>query len=638
MLDYAHTLATRVDGTHGVEGVGMEKHMKRMIAAAVVGVSLLGMTWSTRAADTAPTTGPATTATAPKKLKVGVIHLSQQLKERPESFHLSIFNLGNPEKAQALSSLIVTLNKATKDDTLSGLFLDFSAFDLTLNQAQELGQLMGNVRKSGKRVIVYSSDYDTSTYILASYADMVIMPENGNILAPGVGLQMMFFKGTLTKLHLEPDFVQIGKFKGAEEPFTRETASPEYKQQIEQLVDGMYTQIIGSIGKNRPNMTDADVKKAIDEGWLTGKRAKELGMVDHLMTRDRVEAWVQGQFPAGAKLVEDYGKPAKKSIDMSSPFAIFSLLGDGGKAKPHGPSVAVIYAIGEILPDFSGSEDSTELVTPSGIRAAVDKALKDDQVKAIVLRVDSPGGSASASDEIWSVLKEADKKKPVTVSMGRVAASGGYYISCAGRTIVADPATITGSIGVVAGKLVIKGALDKIGLNIETVSRGKHATMLSMLQPFTAEEREFLKKSMEETYAVFTSRVKGARGANIKNLEDVAQGRLFTGEQAKTAGLVDNVGTLNDAVLAAAKSVGIEKDYQILVLPEAKTLTDMIREGFMGDLKAPGIKIDGMEAVIQTLPREVRGQVTGAMRMINVLQRERMLMALPGGITEVNGK
>jgi protease IV len=607
--------------------------MKRMIAAAVVGVSVLSMgvqAW----ADTGPATGPATTnAAAVKKSRVGAIRLSERLRERPESFHLSIFDLsGSAEKATSLSGLIVTLNKAAKDETLAGLFVDLSAFSLTLNQAQELGELFSNVRKSGKRIAVYSSDFDTATYVLASFADTVIMPENGNVLVPGVGLQMIFFKGTLDKLHLQPDFVQVGKFKGAEEPFMRTTPSPEYKEQIEKLVDGMYTQIVGTVATNRPNMTEADVKKVIDEGWLTGKHAKELGLVDQLLTRDRVDAWVESQFPAGAKLVEDYGKPAKKSLDMSSPFAIFSLLGEGTKPKAKGPAVAVIYAIGQIVPDFVGGEDSTELVSPGSMRKAVEKALKDDQVKAIVLRVDSPGGSASASDEIWAVLKEADKKKPVTVSMGRVAASGGYYIACAGRSIVADPATITGSIGVVAGKLVISGALEKIGINIETVSRGKHATMLSMLHPFTDEEKEFLKKSMEETYGVFTSRVKGARGAKIANLEDVAQGRLFTGVQAKDAGLVDSVGTLHDAVLAAAKKAGIEKDYQIEVLPEAKSLGDILREGLAGgETSLPlGLKVDGMEAVVRALPAEVRGEVQGAMRMMGVLQREGMVMVGPG--------
>jgi protease-4 len=267
----------------------------------------------------------------------------------------------------------------------------------------------------------------------------------------------------------------------------------------------------------------------------------------------------------------------------------------------------------------------------------VEKALDDDQVKAIVLRVDSPGGSASASDEIWSILHEANKKKPVTVSMGRVAASGGYYISCAGRTITADPATITGSIGVVAGKIVIKGLADKIGVNIETVSRGSHAGMLSAMQPFSDEERAFLQKSMEETYGVFSGRVMGARGNKIAKLEDVAQGRLFTGEQAKTAGLVDTVGTLNDAVAAAAKSANIGSNYQLLVLPETKDIGDILRESLMNDTAAPflgSVKAAPLAGLLQALPAGIQSETRDALLMVKTLEHERILMTLPIGLSE----
>jgi protease-4 len=613
--------------------------MKRLLAMAVMGAALLTCGTSTFA-ENATASIAATTAAPVKKARVGVIHLSQSLKERPAGFQFSLLDLsGNSMKSPTLSGLITTLNKAAKDDSLAGLFLDLSAFNLTLNQAQELGELITQVRKAGKRVAVYSSDYDTATYVMATYADTIIMPENGNVLVPGTGLQMFFLKGTLDKLNLQPDFIQVGKFKGAEEPFMRTSASPEYKEQIQKLVDGMYSQIISTIATNRPNMDgEAAVKTAVDAGWFSGKRAKEAGLVDQLLTRDKVEGWVESQFKAGIDLVDDYGKPKKKPVDLDSPFAIFSLLGESNKPKSRQPGIAVIYAIGEIVPDFMGSEDSTNIVTPGNMRKAVQAALKDDLVKAIVLRVDSPGGSASASDEIWSVLKEADKKKPVTVSMGRVAASGGYYISCSGRSIVADKGTITGSIGVVAGKIVIKGLLNNIGVNIETVSRGKHVGMLSLLEPFTDEERAFLTKSMEETYGVFESRVKEARGEKVAKLEEVAQGRLFTGEQAKDVGLVDSIGSLNDAIVTAAKGAGIEKNYQVIVLPEAKSLSDVLREGLMGgETSLPlGIKFDGLDAMIQTMPKEVQGQMRSAVRMVNMLHQEGMLMGLPGGITEVS--
>ncbi len=486
--------------------------MTRLLASAIIGLAIVGATAPTWSQDVPPTTAPAATPAAPaKRAKVAVIKLTDTLVERPESFSLSLATLQSSGKAPALSSLIGTLNQAAADPALAGVVLDLSAFSLTLNQAQELGAQLSAIRKAGKRVAVYAPEFDTPTYILATFADSIAMPENGDLMIPGAGLQMIFFKGTLEKLNMSADFVQVGKFKGAEEPFTRTTASPEYRAQIEKLVDGMYSEIVSTIAANRPNLTEDQVKKAIDAAWFSGKHAKELGLIDQTMTRDKLDGWIDSQFPAGATLVDDYGEAKKKSLDLNSPLAILSLLGsqDQPSARSRNPAIAVLYATGEIAADSPTSEDNTDSVTPGNIRAAVQKALDDNLVKAIVLRVDSPGGSAAASDEIWSVLKEADKKKPVTVSMGRVAASGGYYISCAGRSITADPATITGSIGVVGGKIVYKGAMDWAGLNVEPVERGLHAEMLGSLRPFTDEERTFIRTSMEEVYGVFTSRVAG---------------------------------------------------------------------------------------------------------------------------------
>ena len=590
-----------------------------------------------------PSSTPTTVPVAAKRAKVGVIHLSDTLVERPESFSLSMLTSGG--KSPALSDLMTRLNAAAKDPNISGILIDLTSFSLTLNQAQEIGALLRNVHNANKRTAIYSADYDMATYVLATYADFIIMPEGGDVLIPGAGMQMIFFAGTLEKLNMSADFVQVGKFKGAEEPFTRKSASPEYRAQIEKLVDGMYTQLIAGIAANRPNLTPDQVKKLIDEGWFTGKHAKEVGLVDQTISREKLEKWVSDQFPAGASLVDDYGMPKKESIDLTSPLAIFSLL--GGTDKPRAstaPAIAVLYATGEISGDSAGAVDLSDGVTPAGIRKAVKAALDDTHVKAIVVRVDSPGGSAAASDEIWATLKEADKVKPVTVSMGRVAASGGYYISCAGRSIMADPASITGSIGVVGGKVVVKGALDWAGITVEPVSHGAHISMLSALHPFSEEERTFIRKQMEEVYGTFTSRVTAARGEKVAKLEEVAQGRLFTGQQAKEVGLVDEVGTLNDAVRAAAKSVHIDGgNYQVITLPEPKTLEDVLREALSanagGAVPVPtaAFKLDAPNVLISGLPVEVRGPTRDALRMLESLQNERVMLAMPPGLVEMHG-
>jgi len=616
--------------------------MKTLLTAAVLSLTVLTAAAPGWAQTSPPASDPASgEATPAKKAKVAVVRLTDTLSERPESFSISLASLTSGGRSMALSTLMTTLNQAARDSALSGVLVDLSGFSLTLNQAQELGGLFSNLRKAGKRVAIYASEFDTNTYILATFADTIIMPENGEVLIPGAGLQMVFFAGALEKLNMSADFVQVGKFKGAEEPYTRKSASPEYRAQIEKLVDGMYQQIIATIAKNRPNLDEAAVKKAVDEAWFSGKRAKAMGLVDQTINRDKLDKWVESQFPTGATLVDDYGQPKKKSVDMDSPFAILSLLGSSEKPKTSSaPAIAVLYATGEIVGDTPGAEDSTTNVTPGTIRKAVQKALDDTHVRAIVLRVDSPGGSAAASDEIWAVLKEADKKKPITVSMGQLAASGGYYISCAGRSIMADPATITGSIGVVGGKVVIKGALDWAGINIEAVDRGQHAEMLSMLRPFTDEERVFVRKSMEEVYGTFESRVTAARGEKVAKLEEVAQGRLFTGIQAKAVGLVDEVGTLNDAIKAAAKTAGLGENYQVLTLPESKSLMDILRDGFLSESMPPikGLKVDAAESMLASLPDEIREPTRRAMRMLKMMQQEKVLMAMPPGLIEMQGR
>lgn len=607
-------------------------HHTLCLATLVAIIALPACLASAVTTTTTPATTTATSATQPaKKPQVAVIKLSGRLLERPADFSLSMFT-GGGTKSPALSDLITTLNKAAGDPNLSAVLIDLNSTEMSLSQAQELGGLIKKIRSADKKVFVFAADFDTPTYILASYANQVIMPSQGNVMVPGVQMGMMFFRGLLDTIHIQADMVQVGKFKGAEEPFTRKEASPEYKQQIDGLADSLYAQIISTIVANRKSLDETKVKAAVDEGWMSGRHARELGLVDQLLSRQQADTFVQKHAAATeVELVPDYGQKKHKTLDMDNPFAIFALLGDSdAKTRSNQPAIAVIYADGTIMPDSPNGLDDGANVTPARIRKAVKKALEDKLVKSIVLRIDSPGGSASASDDIWQIIKEADKTKPVTVSMGRVAASGGYYIACAGRSISADPATITGSIGVVGGKLVIKGLLDWAGINVQPVLRGQHAGMLTAQAPFTEEERTFIRKLMSETYDLFTARVKAGRGDKIPDIEAVAQGRLFTGPAAKEAGLVDEIRTLPETVQAAAKKAGIEKAYQILVYPEQRTLADIIREGFSADAKIPL----ELAATLKTMPPAYQREALKMLSMIRVLQEQRIMLASPLGLIE----
>jgi len=606
----------------------------RCILAAAVAATLslsLNACWADE-----PISKPAATEKLLTKTKIVEIKLSSAFTERPASFSFSMFS-GAPTKTPALSQLIVTLNKAAKDPAVSTVFLDLQSFQLSTSQAQEIAGLIKKLHAADKKVVVFSADFETGPYVLATNADTIIMPEQGNLMVPGASMGLVFIKGLLDKIHVQADMIQIGQFKGAEEALTRTEASPQFKEQIDGLVSGIYSQIIQTLQTNR-HLDEKAAIAAIDEGWMTGKHAKDLKLVDQLMDREKVDKFLQSQegpTPAGteAEIVTDYGDARKKKLDMDSPFAIFSLFADAKpKTRTNQPAIAVIYADGEITGDKpeGAAIDDDASVTPSRIRKAVNKALSDDLVKAIVLRVDSPGGSASASDEIWQILKDADKQKPVTVSMGRLAASGGYYISCAGRSITADEATITGSIGVVGGKIVIKGLLDLIGVNIQPFELGKHAGMLGSDRPFNPEERQFVKNLMTETYDLFTSRVKAGRGDKIKDIPAVAQGRLFTGIKAKEVGLVDNLGTLNDTITAAAKTANISANFQIFTYPEPKTFADVIREGFQVDAKLPL----ELQTALNAAPPAYRRETLHLLRLVQDLQKERVMMALPVGLVE----
>ena len=568
---------------------------------------------------------PARAAEPVTKPKIAFITLGNALTERPAAFSPEQL-FGGGSKSTALSQLMVALNKAASDANLSGVLFDVKGFNLSLAQAQELGGMMRKLRGGGKKVFVFASDFTPATYILATHAEAVLMPEEGNVLIPGVDLGMLFFKGLLDKIGVQADMLQVGKYKGAEEPFTRTEASPEFKEQMTKIVDGLYGQMVQALSANRKLGQDK-AAAAIDQAWFTGRQAKEAGLVDGLLIRDELKDWLDKRFSTEVELLADYGNESRKVLDFSNPFAFFSLLfAQRSAASNNKPAVAVIYADGVIMNDLA--EDNGlggGAVTPARLRKALRKALDDARVKAIVLRVDSPGGSASASDEIWKMFREADRTKPVTVSMGRMAASGGNYIACAGRDISADEATLTGSIGVVGGKLVLKELMDKIGVSIQEIRRGKSAALFSLTQPFDPDDRALVLKQMEEIYARFTDCVKSARGGKIANIDDVAQGRLFTGPDALQAGLVDRIASLDQTVLAAATSAGIDKDYQVLTLPEPKSFADLIREGFGQTL----LPLE-MQAALAAMPAPERQAATDVLLMCRSLEPQHVLLALPG--------
>ncbi len=562
--------------------------------------------------------------------RIAEITLQGRLLEHPSGFSFNFLTMG-PTRQTALTQLIQQLSQAAKDPTIQGVFLNLKSFDLSLTQSQELGELLSNLRAKGKKVAVFSSNYDTNTYLLASYGNDVIMARHGDLFLPGVAIQLMFFKGLLNKLDLQADMVQIGKFKGAQEPMTRDSASPAFKRQIHRLITAWYGQIVATIAKNRPAVTATQVEAAINTGWIEGISAKKMGLVDKLMGRQRVKGWIENKFDGKSELVSGYGNEKITPLNLSSPLALLQMLGEPTQTTSTGKSaIAVICADGTIVDDAPGRSYNANLVTPARIAREIKSALNNSEVKAIVLRVDSPGGSAEASEDIWQILHAAGKKKPLLVSMGAEAASGGYYISTAGREILADPGTITGSIGVVGGKVVLEGLLKKIGVHIETFSIGDHAALFDSTSPFTPAERTFVTDMMKQTYALFTRRVMEGRGKKITDIQKVARGRLFPGTTAVREGLVDHVGSLHDAIVLAAKDGNIKGPYRVLIYPRAQSLAQFIRRRLGIQTELPV----GLRVMAAAMPGSYRRTMIQMYQILRVLRQDNVILAAPVGIVQ----
>ena len=415
-------------------------------------------------------------------------------------------------------------------------------------------------------------------------------------MIPGVRAEVMFYKGLFDRLGIQSDMMQVGDFKGAAEPYTRTEMSAEFRKQYEVVLDDLYNQMVEMIATDR-KLEPAKVRELIDVGIFSTADAKAAGLIDEVVYDDELKArWEKKLEVEKVDIADNYGK-TKVNTDFSGMTGMFELfnmmLGDkSSQGASSNKKLAVIYASGMITSgDSMASLLGGEVMGSDTIIKAIRQASEDKSVVAIVLRIDSPGGSAMASDQIWRALQKCEK--PVVASMGDVAASGGYYIAMGCDKIFAEPGTITGSIGVVGGKLVLKGLFDKVGLKTEVISRGKNSSILSEQSMFSDSERGVWKKMMDEVYRQFLTKTATGRKMELAKLETLAGGRIWTGRQAKDVGLVDELGTLRDAI-ADAKKLGGQNPtdkLELLVLPKPKTFLDQLLEGDVSTSAPVGSRI-----------------------------------------------
>jgi len=500
---------------------------------------------------------------------------------------------GGPD--QSLTGLVMQFKKAKVDKRIKAVLLDINMSGVGWGKAEELRDAITDFRSSGKPVYAYLEFGLNKEYYIATACDKIIVPPPGELFINGLAADVMFFRGSLDKLGIYPDIYQIGKYKSAGDMFTQKQMTEAHRQYINEMLDDLYGRYITTIAQARHRTPD-EVKALIDNAPYSAAKAKEVGLIDDVLYQDEVE------------------KQFKKLLGYKETDQFVSVRGtDYRDVEPEslglnkGEKIAVIYASGEIGSGTSQNSPSGEQSIGSDTLAkALNDAAADKSLKAIVLRVDSPGGSGLASDIIWHAVEAANQKKPVVVSMSDVAASGGYYISASAAKIIAEPSTITGSIGVVAGKPVLRGFYDWLGISNEYVLRGKNAGMFRETEKFSDDERAKFEDWIKTTYYQdFVPKVAKGRNKDAQYIDSVGQGRVWTGGQAKNKGLVDEFGGLDKAIEVAKQLAKIpaDKGVERVILPYPTTF---LQELLNGGNENSNTEIAQQRAVFAALPEDAR--------------------------------
>ena len=606
-------------------GMAMERTKVRSrlgwIATLGLAALVLGNTPAARADwpfSLAKADAPPTDALTP----VRVFKLSGVAREKTSPW--DIFQGG---KALVVPELLARIAAEARAPEVKTLVFKLGEVALGPAQAGELAAALDAARKLGKRIVVHMTGADLLTLVATAPADVIAMTPEGSVFAPGLQAEISFYKDLLGTIGVEADIEAVGQYKSAMEPFTRSTLSDAARENMESLVGSLYDSLVAGIATPRKIHADK-VKAMIDKGLLLAEDAKAAGFVDQLAYWGELLAAEEKAAGAAGKAwpVEDKGP------EISSIFDLIKLLSGGeDETADTEPKVAVLVAEGPIVDGSDPSDfmNSESVIATEDFLDALYAIEQDPQVKALVVRIDSPGGSALASDLIWRELERVDKQLPVVASMGNVAASGGYYIASAARKIFADATTMTGSIGVFGGKMVYGGLLEKVGVQTVVIARGKNAGMFSGLGRFSDGEREVMRQTMEHTYKTFVNRVAKGRNMSFDAVHKVAQGRVWSGRQALDVGLVDKLGGLSEAVREAArlsKGFAREAEPKVELFPKAKSLFDLLGKGG-GD---PGrLRFGGqLLALARALPAPIAGHALGLARVVETLVGKEPVLAM----------
>ncbi len=541
------------------------------VSVATLLAALLMAPVAARSADK-PEAKPVT-----KRTTLAVFDLKGPISEKPAAEDPLFGSLN----AESLHSLVTRLDKAATDDQVSGVVLLLGNTSFGYAQAAEIRTAMDRIKKAGKPIYSHADSVSMRNYALLCGVSRLSVTPTGDLWINGLYGEQLYLRGLFDMIGVKPDFITCGAYKSAAEMFMRREGSPEADEMYRWLFDGLYEAVLGQIASGR-NVSVEKARDWVNHGLYSAEEATEKGLIDAVETHEEFVSHLKSKHGDDPKFVKDFGRDKSQTLDLNNPFAVLQLwaqiLSGPQTRKSTRDAIAIVYVEGAIMP---GEPTPSPFMVSEGaysepIRKALDECANDDTIKGVVLRVNSPGGSAVASEIIMQATKLVKAKKPLVVSMGEVAGSGGYYVACGSDTIFADESTITGSIGVVAGKLATTDMWKRIGVNWKPIERGDRAGLLSSAEVFTKDERDELYDWMVDVYDVFKQHVVDIRGDKLtKPIDDLAGGRVYTGKQALELGLVDKIGGLEAAITHVAGDAKV-KDYEIRTVPRPKNFIEVM--------------------------------------------------------------
>ncbi len=594
----------------------------------------------------APVTLPAAVAAESSRVAgavetagIALIELDGQMSDRQQV--MPLFGEGHEVTSRAV---IDAIKRAGSRDNVSGLVIRLKDADLNAARVEEFGSAIAQARKAGKKVHIFSDNYGPAELRLGAFADEVLIQKGGGVSLPGIHMEEMFLADMFTWAGIKADFVQVGDYKGASEQYANSKPSEAWNKNIDALLDSMYKVTREQLKAGR-KLDDAGLDKAMEVCWMASdEEAIKAGLIDASIDLLDLESHLEKVHGKKVDWQKELGGKHDHAADAAAgnPFALFSKLMNPPEYKIKRSTIAVVHIDGAIV---DGESTSGGLMGDSGvgsrtIRRTLSDLEENKLVKGVVLRIDSPGGSAIASEVIWQGVKRLGKSKPVWVSVGNMAASGGYYIAVAGDKVYLNNSSIVGSIGVVGGKFALGGLMEKLHINTVSRSRGPRASMESMANPWSDSDRKLVRQKMEDTYKLFTSRVSQGR-AGI-DLAKTAEGRLFVGQDAVNLKMADKIGTLADTVGDMATELKLASgSFDVMDFPEPMSFADMIENlagSFGAGATAPVGQFGASQTIVTSTLAEAARQMLGDQVFLQArstmgaalqLRREKVLLVTP---------